>query len=265
MKKIFLIGLFTFLNGIPEVHAHSGGWVGNAPIASYTPQIAFQSYYSSEGETEEWNSILLPKGQSRINLGYRYCDTCYTKSYPTFGFNHGFTSKLTMLDLATLGYSLKSGNGIGDEWALILGITDGVVFSSSMGTSVGFGVGIAYAYSESDWRVDASTILSGYYNTNHSFWKNYKSLTTVSYTKWLNENWGVGFSTSYLYRTEYLKTLSCGENCNSTEEIYRYNDFTDPKIYALWRLNKTHEFQLSYQQSLANDRSIITLGYSYNW
>lgn len=268
MKQLTLliIGTLILIGGFSKAYGSSGGWVGNAPLASYTPQIAFQSYHTDENAGKEWNSILLPEGQSRFGIRYNFCDTCsYGKTYWTLGYNYGFTSKLTMLDLLTFGYSLKSGNGAGSEWAIIFGLTDGLLVSSVSGTSVGPGVGIAYAYSESDWRFDFSTILSGYYNVNNSFWRNQKVSVNASLTKWLNDNWGAGLSTSYLYRSDYSKTISCGPTCTSTEEVPGYNDFTDPKVYGLLRLNEVHEFELGYRHSLANDRSITSLGYSYKW
>lgn len=261
----FAIGILVLLNGLSMAYGNSGGWVGNAPLASYSPQIAFQNYYTSEPE-EEWNSILLPEGQSRLGIGFSYCDTCYfSKTYMTIGYKYGITSKLTLLDLLTFGYSLKSGSGKGSEWALVFGGMDGIIDRTSFGTSVGFGVGIAYAYSESDWRFDFLTTLSSYYNMNHSYWRKPKLSATASVTTWLSENWGVGLSMSYLFRPEFSKTVSCGSGCYSSDWLSEYNDFTDPKIYALLRLNKAHEIELAYKPSLARDRSIVSIGYSYMW
>lgn len=266
MKTIKILIIGFLVNGFSQAYGNSGGWVGNAPLASYTPQIAFQSYHTDENAGKEWNSILLPEGQSRFSMQYNYCDTCsYSKSYWSFGYNYGFTPKFTMLDLLTFGYSLKSGNGVGSEWAAIFGLTDGLLFSSTYGTSVGPGVGIAYAYSESDWRFDFSTVVSGYYNVNHSFWRNHKVSTSASLTNWFSESLGAGVSASYLYRSDYSRTISCGPNCTSTEEVPGYNDFTDPKVYGLVRLSKVHEFMIGVRRSFANDRSIMSLGYSYKW
>ena len=263
--SILIIELLVLTSGLSRSYASSGGWVGNAPIASYTPTIAFQNYYSEGTEAKEWNSILLPQGQSRIGFQLNYCNTCFTNTHWGVGYNYGFTPKLTMLDLLSFGYSLKSSNGIGHELAFIFGLTDGVLNSSDFGTSVGPGVGLAYAYSEADWRFDLTTLVSGYYNIDNKYWASFKVTTTGSLTKWFNENWGSGLSLTYLHHSHYSKTISCGPNCTSTNDAYDFNDFTDPKIYALLRLNNVHEFELGLRHSVGNDRDITSLGYAYKW
>ncbi|MBC7467582.1 MAG: hypothetical protein H7256_16445 [Bdellovibrio sp.] len=264
-SNLFKALIFIITGGISIARGNSGGWVGNSPIAAYTPVIAFQSYYSEE-DVKEWNSILLPDGQSRASVRVTFCDTCrFSKTSLDFGYDYAFTPKLTTFGFGIWGYSLKSGNGVGSEWALLFGLVDGLIDSTTFGTSLGPGVGISYAYSEPHWRLDFSSTVGGYFNVDHHYWGSFQSRSEMSFTKWLSDNWGVGLSEAYIYRSGYSKTISCGVNCSSTDELESFNGFLDPKIYALFQVNKIHEVNLGFRRSLDSDRSITSLGYSYRW
>lgn len=267
LRKLFILILIIFFE-CNSVFASSGGWVGNAPIAAYTPQVAFSSYSEEvRPETnEEWNSILLQKGQSKFSVFYNQCDTCsFYKNYINFNYDYGLTSNLTMFNFLTYGYSLKSGSGRGSELAFLFGLMGGLRYSSNLGTFLGPGVGLAYAYSENDWRLDVGVILRGDYNIDYSYWGGHKETINIAFTKWLSKQWAVGISTNYFYNSKYSKTTNCGTDCVVVEDAYSKNGFSDPKIFALYNLNENHEFGISYQAPLSRSESLLSFSYTYKW
>lgn len=247
-----------------------GGWVGNSPITySYQPTTIFTPDYDSqvekakEEEPLKWNSLLLPKGQSRVSLNY-LSDRVFkyeNRNGDTFNFSydHAFTENLTTFSFINWGYSLKSGNGLGHEWALYFGLVDGFGYSDYSGLLLGPGIGFGYSFSEPKWRFAVKSIGSGMYSFGNSDWTSGRLRTSFEYSRWLSEKFALGIGTTYFASRYRVEDYSLATN-TTVRHTKKYSGFGSKSVYGAYRLSKEAEVKLIY-----DDYSGVGAGLSYTW
>lgn len=249
--------------------AHSSGsWVGNSPVqvASNVSAIYKPTYVSSNTEEmpKVWNSLLLPKGESRLSFSAEY--TQWQEDYPPMvsyliGWDHAFTENLTMFTLLNWGYSLKANNGLGHEWALIGGL-GGIQYTSLAGVYTNPEVGIAYSYSEPMWRFTLNSKIKSFYLFDNSSFDWYTLRTEFNYMRWIGEKFGFGVGTAYhLTRNTY-------QVGNSEDREGRYSTFIEaPTFSGAIKLTKNTEIKASYrfENQEYDGREEFGIGFSITW